>query len=115
MNKFARYIVPAAVAMTPVFAFAQGLFDVVTDLDDLLNDIIGLLMVLATAVFVWGLISYLLAGPDEGKAATARGYMIWGVISLAVIIAMWGLARLLLETFDIGNTSIPENVGEQNL
>lgn len=115
MKKFARYVAPLATATLPAFAMAQGLLDTGESIIDLLNLGIRILLVLATLMFIWGLISYLIAGPDEGKAATARSYMLWGIVSLAVIIAMWGLARLLLDTFNIDAGSVPENVGQDAL
>lgn len=117
MKKFAHYIAPFALAAAPALVFAQvttrdeGLFGVLQDLDNLLTAAISLLIVLASLLFVWGLISYLMAGPDEDKSKEARKYMLWGIVSLAVIIAMWGLANLLLETFGVDPTDIPEQIG----
>ncbi|MEK7660167.1 MAG: hypothetical protein AAB343_03125 [Patescibacteria group bacterium] len=118
MKKFARYITPVALAIAPALAFAQttqrteGLFGIIADLDNLFTAAIALLIVLATLLFIWGLISYLMAGPDEDKSKEARKYMLYGIVSLAVIIAMWGLANLLLETFGVDGGDIPNSVGD---
>lgn len=62
---------------------------------------ITILMVLAGVVFAWGIIQYLFAGPDEKKTADARKYMIYGILTLAVMLSAWTLAYLLLDTFGI--------------
>ncbi len=108
MKKFVNYLTPALVATMPALVFAQGtLQSIIQDFEGMFRSLITLLILVAVAAFIWGLISYLLAGPDEDKAAAARKYMLYGIVALAVIVAMWGLADVLLQTFGIGKGSIP--------
>ena len=55
----------------------------------------NLLFVVATAVFLWGVILYVIAGADEKKMETAKGFLIWGLIGLFVMFAMWGLVTVV--------------------
>ncbi|PJE64504.1 MAG: hypothetical protein COU90_01530 [Candidatus Ryanbacteria bacterium CG10_big_fil_rev_8_21_14_0_10_43_42] len=59
------------------------------------NIVIPLLMVTATAVFMWGIVRYLTAGGNEDQIAEARRFIVWGIVSLAVVTAVWGLVALL--------------------
>jgi hypothetical protein len=52
----------------------------------------------ATLVFLWGVIQYVIAGGDEKKGDKARSYMMYGIIGLAVMAGVWGFVNLLLVT-----------------
>jgi hypothetical protein len=69
----------------------------------LLNAIVPLLIALAVVYFVWGVVSYVISDDEEAKSK-GRDRIIYGIIGLAVIIAMWGLVRILTNTFNVGNT-----------
>ncbi len=68
----------------------------------LLNGVVPVLIALAVVYFIWGVISYVLAGDEEAKSA-GRDRIIFGIIGLAVIVAVWGLVRILTETFGVDN------------
>ncbi len=71
---------------------------------DLLNAIIPVLIALGVVYFVWGVITYVISSDEEAKK-TGRNRIIYGIIGLAVIVAMWGLVGILTNTFRIGNES----------
>lgn len=54
-----------------------------------------ILIAVAIVVFFWGVITYVIAGADEEKRATGRSLMIYGVIGIFVMVALWGLVYLL--------------------
>lgn len=66
-----------------------------------LNPLIGLLFVLATVVFLWGVIQYSLLADSDEKLQTARQQMTWGIIGLTVMSAAWGLVKIICNTFEI--------------
>ena len=56
-------------------------------------------MVLATVIFLWGVIQYITAGGEEEKIKSGRTYMLWGIIALFVMVAVWGLVGVITATF----------------
>jgi len=42
-------------------------------------------------------------GQDEEAKKTGKNRMIWGIIGLVAIVAMWGLVSLLTTTFGLNN------------
>lgn len=70
---------------------------------------INFLLVLATLVFLWGILKYITAGGDATKIAEARSYIIWGIIGLAVMASVWAIINYLKDTLGIqgGNNTIP--------
>ena len=75
----------------------------------LIKAVFPLLFALAAVAFVWGVIQYYLINPDnEDKKKKGKSYMIWGLIGLFVMVAMWGLVSVLTNTFFPGGFFIPQ-------
>ncbi|MEK7128334.1 MAG: pilin [Patescibacteria group bacterium] len=75
----------------------------------ILRWIIPVVVVLGLVYFVWGVASYVIGNDEEAKKK-GRDRMIYGIIGLAVIVALWGLVNILIGTFNLrGNErrSIP--------
>ena len=73
----------------------------------IVNSIIPLLFALAVASFLYGIIQYFLNPDNEEKRKKGKDYMIWGIVSLFVMISVWGLVAVIGNTFGIG-TFIPQ-------
>jgi hypothetical protein len=63
-----------------------------------------ILIGVALVVFFWGIIRYVLAGADEEKRAAGRSLMIYGVIGLFVMVAIWGLVYFLASLLGVETT-----------
>ena len=68
----------------------------------LINTVIPILITLGVVYFVWGVISYVVAGDDEAKTK-GRDKMIYGLIGLLVIVSVWGLVNVLKRSFGIND------------
>ncbi|HEY4494424.1 MAG TPA: hypothetical protein VJB95_03305 [Candidatus Paceibacterota bacterium] len=69
---------------------------------EILNAVIPVLIALGIVYFVWGVVSYVIASDEEAKKA-GRDRIIFGIIGLAVIIGVWGLVKILTNTFGLDN------------
>ena len=87
-----------------------NLGDLMCKIQGLLNMVVPVLIALGVVFFVWGVIVYVVSSDEEAKKK-GRDRMIWGIIGLAVIIAMWGLVNILTSTFGLQNS----NTGNINL
>lgn len=61
----------------------------------IINPIINLLLVVATLVFLWGVIQYSLSSDSPDKAKKARGQIIWGIVGLTVMASAWAIVRMI--------------------
>ena len=53
---------------------------------------LGLLIAVALLVFLWGLMKFILRiGGAEGKVEEGKNLMKWGLISLFVMVSVWGI------------------------
>lgn len=85
---------------------AQGLLGTLALANRILNGLVGLLILVAILAFFWGLIKYLFSGGGEDKSEGLK-LMFYGVIAIFVMVSIWGIIRLLQNTFGVTqNTSI---------
>ena len=100
-SKIIPYLATGAALLTPLAVFAQDdtVFGVLSVVKGILSALIPILFGLAFVYFAWGLIKYVGSASDEEKKKEARGQMIYGIIIIAVMLGVWGLAGILLNTF----------------
>lgn len=101
------------VTILPMLAFAQTsetVDSILIRIQDIMGVAIPIIMTLALLYFFWGLAQYILGGSvDEEKRAAGRNIMIYGIIALFVMAAVWGLVRVLGNTFNVKTGgSVPE-------
>ena len=99
-------------ATMPLFAFAADVNTVLEVVRNVLNQIIPIIMVLATVVFLWGIVSYITAAGDEKKQATAKNYITYGIIGLFFMVAIWGVVKAIVNTFGVGGQGLPTRPGQ---
>jgi len=98
-------------------AHAQTVGSIVDTIIDFLDSIIPILFLIATIVFLWGIILFITSGGDEEKRKEGRQYIIFGLIGLFVMVAIWGIVEVLVDFFDfggIGAPSLPDLPGRIN-
>lgn len=87
-----------------------GFNSIATGFSGIINILVPVMISLAFIYFAWGVIKYVLA-KDPEKQKEARGTIVWGVISITVIVGVWGISNFLLEQFDIdtevNNINVP--------
>jgi len=108
--------------MHAMIAYAEGTVvggiacgDPITNLTTLINfftcilmrSVVPLLIALALAGFVYGVIKYFLNPENEEKRKNGKSFMLWGIITIFVIVSIWGLVGILSNTFFDGNMKLP--------
>jgi uncharacterized membrane protein len=123
MKKYYYIIYTTLATLFPLTSLAQAgtsnLYDRVIDiLTNSINLLIVFLFLVATAIFLWGVVKYIGSGGDEAAREEARNLIIWGIIFLAVMIAVWGFVYIVLDfifgtdqPFDIPDTpDVPQQL-----
>lgn len=92
-------------ALTPVVAFAATTLDnVLREIGNLVSLATPIIVGLALLFFFFGLAKYILNAGNEEEKQKSKGIMIWGIIALFVMVSVWGLVRLVSDTFKIDRT-----------
>ncbi len=110
-NKILTNIFLAASLILPIASLAAAdLNGTITNFTNYALNIINFLLVIATLVFIWGIVKYVTAGGDASKISEARTYIIWGLIGLAVMGSVWVLTNWLIGVFNFGTENkIPKD------
>lgn len=99
----------------PLAAFAQNaggcahvedgtIQDIICRIGNVLDTLIPILIVLGIVYFVWGVVTYVI-GKDEEAKKRGKDKIIYGIIGLVVIVAMWGLVGIITNTFGLSGTT----------
>ena len=91
-----------AATFLPMFAFAQDLGKVETlvgSIGNVVDLLIPIVFALAMLFFFWGLAMYIF-GKEHDKEQ-AKKTMVWGVVALFVMAAVWGLVSFISSSLDI--------------
>lgn len=99
-NRIVKKIVGVFFAFIPAIAFALDKTATVETLFNRINEVIlipviNFLLVLATLVFLWGVIQYVLAADNSSKIEGAKKQILWGIIGLTVMGSAWTIVNLL--------------------
>lgn len=110
MKKLTARVGAIALAAAPALVFAQnfgtnGFFGLLDAANTLINRLVPFIIALTVLVFLWGVFKFVISNNAESRAE-ARGYMIWGIVSLFIMVSVWGLVNILVRTFSL-NTNAP--------
>jgi len=84
----------------------KNLGDIILKIKDILNSIIPIIVSLGVVYFVWGIVQYVIADGEEAKKK-GKDRIIYGIIGLAVIVGLWGLVNILVNTFGLNSSIAP--------
>jgi len=113
MNRSTKQIfrsVSVAVLAAPLESFAEGyqvrassrfsdfgsFVGYVTS--EILNPITSILFAAVVVYFLWGMVQYVKNAEDSDARHEGRDRMVWGMIAIAVVAALWTLVRIVVNS-----------------
>jgi hypothetical protein len=72
----------------------------------IINPLIILLFALATVYFIYGVAQYLLSPDNEEIRKTSKSHMLWGIIGMFIMVSVFGIMNLILNTLGTSNIKI---------
>lgn len=109
MKKITTTLISYAVIATPTLALAEAndFKGIVHIIIGLITSLIPLIVALTLLVFIWGIFQ-LVRSNSEDTRKEAIAIITYGVISLFVMVSVWGLVSILTSTFFGGGLIIPQ-------
>ncbi|MBI3305941.1 hypothetical protein HYZ82_02275 [Candidatus Nomurabacteria bacterium] len=78
----------------------SGLGNIICQINNILGLTVPSLLALGMVYFIWGVVQYMIGGDGEDKKK-GRDRIIYGLIGLSVILGVWGLVNIVVNTFDL--------------
>ncbi len=73
----------------------------------IVNPLIMLMFAIALVVFLFGIFQFISNAENEEKKTEGKKHMIWGIIGLAIMLGVWTILGIILNTLGINNI-VPE-------
>lgn len=108
-KKILSHIAIFTVLLLPTigFAAATDFKSAVDIIISMIKSLIPLVVALTLLVFVWGIFQ-LVRSNDEDSRKEALAIITYGIVSLFVMVSVWGLVAILTSTFFTGELGIPK-------
>lgn len=69
--------------------------------------VVPLIFALAFVMFIWGMYTYFFSPENSGKREEGRKYVQSAVLGFFVMIAIWGIVNVVVNTFGFNQTNRP--------
>ena len=79
----------------------------ISQINGILNTIIPFLVGLAVFIIIWGVFKYLSGAGDEEQRAEAKQFIIYGVLGVFLMVSIWGLVNILVNSFELKKDPVP--------
>lgn len=116
-NSYKLFILLISIFFTPYVASAFSLTasgtnigTVITELTDILNLLLPILVGLAFLFFFWGLSRFILESDKPEGIKNGKTYMLWGILALFVLLTYRIIVSLISNELEIGNPNNPPQI-----
>ncbi len=111
LSRTSSTLLALATLTLPMLASAASITDIIVLASSVLNALIGLLITAAIVVFFWGLVTYMFSHAADKKSEGLTIAM-YGVLTIFIMVSIWGIIKLLQSTFSVTDTSpvIPRGI-----
>ena len=83
---------------------------ILCQIHEIFNSVIPVLLALGVIYFVWGVVQYFI-GSDEEAKKRGKNRIIFGIIGLTVIVSVWGIVAVIVNTFGLNSVQAPNLSG----
>jgi uncharacterized membrane protein YidH (DUF202 family) len=83
----------------------KGILGLLNRIIDIINLFIPFLVGLAVFLIIYGIFGFISSAGDEEKRKEARDFIMWGVIGVFLMLSVWGLINILVNTFGLDRTT----------
>lgn len=81
----------------------------------IINPLIIFLFALALVYFLYGVFEFIANGANDEKKTIGKSHMLWGVIGLTIMMGVFAILSVILNTLNIPKDQIDPEQGKVNL
>lgn len=83
--------------------------------ETIINPLILFLFALAVAFFLYGVLEFIMNQQSEEKKTTGKSHMLWGIIGITIMMGVWAIMNIILNTLNIDYVDVEGGNIEINL
>ena len=68
---------------------------------EILNPVIGLLLAVALAYFVYGVVVFIANADNETKREEGKRHILYSIIGLVIMVGVWGILQLIINSLGL--------------
>ncbi len=100
--------------MFDYIAYAKSFDQLVFDINrTIVNPLIQFAFIVAFVIFLWGVAEFIRNADNPEKRKVGQQHMIWGIVGFVIMIGVYGILNILVNTFGIKGAVI--NDREQSI
>lgn len=96
----------ALIIPLPLFAAPTTFRDVAALIVRAINGFVTIIFSSLVIGMIYGVILYIANADNEKTRTEIKGYLMWGIIGITVLLALWGIIKILSYTLGWGDTGI---------
>lgn len=81
----------------------------------IINPLILFLFALAVVYFLYGVLEFLMNQENQEKKTTGKSHMLWGVVGITIMIGVWAIMGMIINTFNIQGIDVDDGKIDVNL
>lgn len=71
----------------------------------IINTLLTLMVGIALVLFFWGMAKYITSAGSKEKIDEGRNLIMWGIITLFVMVSVWGIVGLIQKMFNFNSSN----------
>jgi TRAP-type C4-dicarboxylate transport system permease small subunit len=76
----------------------------------IINPILALLFAAALLYFIWGGFVFIISAGNDQARSEGRQHMLWGVIGMVIMVSVFALLNIGLNTFNVDRGTLPQQL-----
>ena len=95
-------------------AYAKTFDQLIFDINrTVLNPLIQFAFIVAFVIFLWGVVEFLKNANNVDGRKKGRDHMIWGVLGLVIMLGVYGIINILVNTFGLSKSHTIDNKAQE--
>jgi predicted cobalt transporter CbtA len=92
-----------------MFAYADGLDVALSKINaNIINPAIEFAFIIATVVFLWGVLEFIYGANDKDKRQQGKDHMLWGFVGFLIMFGVFGIITILTNTIGVKGLTLNE-------
>ena len=110
-----EYISNGMYLFSPNIAYASLDSFLININKQIINPLISFLFALAVIYFLYGVFQFIGNQDNEEKKTTGKAHMLWGIVGITIMLGVWTILGIILNTLNIPKSEIDPERGKVEL